>query len=127
MTVRALDSTGDIATSGAQFFSGYSALEVAQNVRTRLKLFTNEWFLNINEGTPWFDSAVAPGILGKNTRTAASREAVIRRRIFLSPGMAGMTSFKVDYDLATRSLSVQAGTISKSGEQSAITYVQAPI
>lgn len=127
MTVRALDSTGDIVTSGVQFFSGYSALEVAQNVRTRLKLFTNEWFLNINEGTPWFDSASAPGILGKNTRTAASREAVIRRRILLSPGMAGMTSFSVNYDLATRLLTVQAGTISQSGEQSAITYTQAPI
>lgn len=127
MTVRALDSTGDIVTRGVQFFSGYSAEEVAQNVRTRLKLFTNEWFLNINEGTPWFDSASSPGILGKNTRTAASREAVIRRRIFLSPGMAGMTSFKADYNLATRSLSVEAGTISKSGEKSAITYVQAPI
>lgn len=127
MTVRALDSSGDIVTSGEQFLTGYSAYEVAQNIRTRLKLFTNEWFLNIQAGTPWFDTTGSPGILGKNSRTASSREAVIRRRILLAPGVAGMTAFAVNYDLPTRMLTVQAGTISKSGQESETTFVQAPI
>lgn len=125
MTVRALSADGDIVTNVSQFLVTDSAPEVAQNVKTRLGLLTTEWFLDINDGTPWFDTPVSPGILGKNSRTEASRESVIRRRIMLSPGMAGMTSFKVDYDLATRKLTVQAGTISKSGEASAITYTQA--
>lgn len=121
MTVRKLDENGDLASGRDQFHNGYSAAEVAQNVRTRLKMFLGEWFLDTKDGTDWFG-----GVLGKGTRLA-SRESIIRRRILLTPGCSGMTAFSVTADPATRQLTVTATIVSKSGETADISYVQAVV
>lgn len=119
MTVRKLDANGDLALGPQKFLTGYSAEEVAQNVRTRLKFFLGEWFLDTSDGTDWFGS-----VLGKGSRLA-SREAVIRRRILLAPGCAGMTAFSVTSDPATRELTVSATIVSSNGDSADINYVQA--
>lgn len=121
MTVRKLDSGGDLALGKQQFLTGYSAEEVAQNVRTRLNFFLGEWFLNTTDGTDWFGR-----VLGKGS-ALASRESVIRRRILLTPGCAGMTAFSVTMDIATRQLTVNASIVSSSGDSAEINYVQAVI
>ena len=59
MTVRRLDDNGDIATSGIQFIG--QAEEIAQTVKTRLKLFLGEYFRDINDGTPWFQQILGKG------------------------------------------------------------------
>ncbi|MNE73460.1 hypothetical protein D3C80_1694720 [compost metagenome] len=94
---------------------------MAQNVRTRLKFFLGEWFLDTTDGTDWFG-----GVLGKGSRLA-TRESIIRRRILLTPGCAGMTSFSVTSDPTTRRLTVTASIISESGESAEINYVQAVV
>lgn len=119
MTVRLLDANGDLALGGTQLISGYTAEEVAQNVRTRLKFFLGEWFLNTADGTDWFG-----GVLGKGSRLA-TRESIIRRRILLTPGCVGMTSFSVTSDPVTRLLTVTATITSASGESADINFVQA--
>ncbi|CAI8993172.1 hypothetical protein [Pseudomonas sp. IT-P218] len=121
MTVRKLDADGDLALGAQEFLSGYSAEEVAQNVRTRLKFFLGEWFLDTTDGTDWFG-----GVLGKGS-VLSSRESVIRRRILLTPGCAGMTAFSVTTDIATRELTVSATIVSQSGDSAEIQYVQAVI
>lgn len=119
MTVRKLDADGDLALGPQEFLTGYTAEEVAQNVVTRLKFFLGEWFLNTADGTDWFGS-----VLGKGS-ALVSRESVIRRRILLTPGCAGMTAFSVTTDIATRELSVSASIVSASGDTAEINYVQA--
>jgi hypothetical protein len=119
MTVRKLDADGDLALGQDKLITGYTAEEVAQNVRTRLKFFLGEWFLNTADGTDWFG-----GVLGKGS-ALASREAVIRARILLAPGCAGMTSFSITTDIATRELTVTATIVSESGGSADINYVQA--
>jgi hypothetical protein len=126
MTVRALDENGDIVTSGRQFLSGGSAAEAAQNVNTRLKFFTGEWFLDIQDGTPWFPQVNRFGILGKGG-TLSQKEAIIRRRILLAPAVAGMSKFQIDYEPITRQLSVVAGIISTSSESTDLVFTQAAI
>lgn len=121
MTVRKLDASGDLAMGQEKFITGYTAEEVAQNVRTRLKFFLGEWFLNINDGTDWFG-----GVLGKGSRLA-TRESIIRRRILLTPGCVGMTAFSVTAEPTTRMLTVTASIISESGESAEINYVQAVV
>lgn len=121
MTVRKLDADGDLALGKEEFLTGYSAEEVAQNVVTRLKFFLGEWFLDTADGTDWFGS-----VLGKGS-ALASRESVIRRRILLTPGCAGMTAFSVTADIATRQLTVSASIVSSSGDSAEINYVQAVI
>lgn len=119
MTVRRLDADGDLALGQRKFLTGYSAEEVAQNVITRLKFFLAEWFLDTGDGTDWFGS-----VLGKGS-ALASRESVIRRRILLTPGCAGMTAFSLTSDVGTRELTVSTTIISESGETTEINYVQA--
>jgi hypothetical protein len=100
MTVRRLQDDGDIATSGTQFISG--ADEIAQTIKTRLKLFLGEYFRNILEGTPWFEQ-----ILGK-AQSLDVAEATIRQRIAQTNGVVSIFRFETDFDLITRKYSVAA-------------------
>lgn len=109
MTVRKLDDSGDIVTSGVQFITERD--EIAQTVQTRLRLFLGEYFRDITEGTPWFDDG---GILGKGI-TNSQREAILRNRIIGTPGVIRLTSFSTSFDLATRVYSVTAGILTKYG------------
>ena len=107
MTVRALDENGDIVTSGQQFIGGVD--EIAQTVSTRLKLFLGEYFRNITDGTPWFEQ-----ILGKGP-SLESREAAIKNRIIRTEGVTRLVSFSTDFDLDTRTYSVNAGILTPFG------------
>lgn len=109
MTVRKIDpETGDIVTSGTQFITGVD--EIAQTVKTRLGLFLGEYFRDITEGTPWWES-----ILGKEG-TLSSKEAVLKNRILRTEGVTGLTSFSTEFDLATRQYTVKAGVLTIYGE-----------
>lgn len=108
MTVRLLDESGDIVTSGTQFTGG--ALEVAQTVKTRLRLYLGENFRDIQDGTPWWES-----ILGKEG-TLSSKEAIIRNRIIRTDGVTRIISFTTDFVISTRAYSVKVGILTKYGE-----------
>ena len=107
MTVRLLDENGDIVTSGVQFTSAVE--EVAQTVKTRLRLFKGENFRDITDGTPWWES-----ILGKEG-TLSSKEAIIKNRIIRTDGVIRLVSFSTDFDIATRVYTVNAGILTEYG------------
>ena len=109
MTVRLLDpETGDIATSGVQFAT--ETVEVAQTVKTRLQLFLGEYFRDITDGTPWWES-----ILGKEG-TLSSKEAAIKNRIIRTDGVTQILSFDTDFDINTRAYTVTAAILTIYGE-----------
>jgi hypothetical protein len=108
MTVRKLDSDGDIATSGQQFV--YSQEEIAQTIKTRLYLFVGEYFRDMTEGTDWFGKILGKG---KGLQTA---EATIRRRIAQTDGVLSIAEFNTDFDLPTRTLSVSCGVVTPYGQ-----------
>ena len=110
MTVRRLDSNGDISTRGQQFITGQE--EIAQTISTRLKLFLGEYFRDINDGTPWFQN-----ILGKG-QGLNQREAIIRRRISQTDGVRQITSFNADFDLPTREYKIDVSVLTEFGEVS---------
>lgn len=111
MTVRRLDPvTGDIVTKGRQFITGnLSQEEIAQNIRTRLRLFYGEYFRNIKDGTPWFQI-----ILDKNA-TFAQRDSAIKRRIIQTDGVLQLVKFTTDYDLNSRGFTVSAEILTALG------------
>ena len=114
MTVRLIDpETGDIVTSGRQFTTG--AEEVAQTVKTRLRLFLGEYFRDINDGTPWWES-----IMGKDG-TLSSKEAIIKNRIIRTEGVVRILSFGTEFDLATRKYTIKADILTKYGEINLVT------
>lgn len=112
MTTRAFKD-GDLVTRGNLHYQGLGPEEVGQNVRTRLKLFMNEWFLDLEEGTPWWPEN-RDAILGKTT-TLSSKEATLKRRILMTPALAYLTAFSMDFDRAARRLTVSCDIISQSG------------
>jgi len=108
MTVRLIDpDTGDIVTSGDQFISGVE--EIAQTVKTRLRLFLGEYFRDVTDGTPWWES-----ILGKDG-TLSSKEAIIKSRILRTDGVVRLVSFSTDFDINTRVYTVNAGILTTFG------------
>ena len=109
MKVRRLDESGDLITRGKMFLSGREA--IAQTVVTRLKLFLGEFFRDVTDGTPWFQQ-----ILGKFENLNAV-EALLRNRIARSPGVIRLLSFALQFDLDSRTLSVQAQVLTQYGEQ----------
>lgn len=108
MTVRALDPvTGDIITHGAQFVTGLD--EIVQGIQTRLKLFMGEYFRNITEGTPWFQT-----ILGKGG-TFTSKEAAIRNRILRSKGVTEILALQANFDIDSRTYSISVSILTTYG------------
>ena len=80
MRVRKQDANGDVifGHGGADYYVN-SPDAVALAIKTRLLLFTGEWFLDLSEGTPW-----ATRVLGKG-RTGY--DAVIKARILGTEGV----------------------------------------
>ncbi len=110
MTVRKLDPiTGDIVTSGVQFITERE--EVAQTIATRLRLFLGEYFRDITDGTPWFES-----VLGKN-KSLPQTDAVLKRRIQQTEKVIQVLSFESGYNIDTREYSVNAEVLTNFGRE----------
>lgn len=71
----------------------------AQAVQTRLALFSNEWFLDLADGTAWNGQ-----VLGKYTKD--QYDAVIRDRILGTPGVTQIDSYASTFNSTTRLLTV---------------------
>src|SRR5690606_15887722 len=103
-----LDESGDLVTRGRMFLTERAA--IAQTVVTRLKLFLGEYFRDVTDGTPWFQQ-----ILGKPENLNAV-EAILRNRIARTPGVVRLLSFELQFDLDSRTLSVQAQVLTQYGD-----------
>lgn len=108
MTVRRLDENGDIVTSGVQFISERE--EIAQTIRTRLRLFFGEYFRDSQDGTPWFEQ-----VLGKGS-TLTNTDAAIKRRIVQTPNVLQILTYDADYDINTRQYDVTGSVLTTFGE-----------
>ena len=73
----------------------------AQAVKTRLRLFTPEWFLDVEEGTPYNTR-----VLGKYTRN--QYEQAIKARIVQTEGVLSIDEFSSAIDDDRRAMTVDA-------------------
>lgn len=102
MKYRKLDSAGDYTLgSGADFFVN-SPEAVAQAVKTRLALWTGEWFVDVTDGTPWDTEILGKRLQSKNPDSA------IKRRILETDGVLEITDYTSAFDGETRKFSVTA-------------------
>lgn len=100
MRNRRLSATGDyVFGQGPSEFLVNTPAAVAQAVLTRLKLATGEWFLDLNEGTPY-----STQILGENTQPLYDQ--AIRDRILGTQGVTSIESYVSILDTTTRALTV---------------------
>jgi hypothetical protein len=102
MRYRKLTADGDYSFGASQLDFWRDVPEaVGQAVQTRLLLWLGEWFLNIDEGTPFM-----LGILGKHSKESA--DITLQDRVNGTQGMVGIDQFESDLDGETRGLTVSA-------------------
>ena len=100
MRVRTLSPVGDMTFGqGSANFLVNSPAAVAQNIKTRLGLWTKEWFLDLTAGTPW-----STRVLGEHT--GSLYDNAIIGRVLGTPGVVSIVSYASTLDPGTRILSV---------------------
>lgn len=104
-----LDSDGDLVVgTDLSLSSGLAA--IVQGVRIRTQTFRGEWFLDLDHGVPWFTD-----ILGQKYNEIRVR-AAFRDAILDTPGIASLTSLRVDFSAGTRLLTVAWEAKSEFGD-----------
>ena len=100
MRYRKLDENNDYSFGNGQndFYRDVPEA-VAQSVKTRLLLWLGEWFLNIEEGTPFMQS-----ILGKYSKAVA--DTAIQDRVLATTGVTDISDYESILDPDQRAMSV---------------------
>lgn len=102
--------THDLAISNNKLSLISGADEVTQRLRSRLKMFRGEWFLDLNKGVPYRTEVFVKGI---STERIAS---AIKREILTTPGVLQLLSYSQSLDGASRLLSVDFQVLTSDGE-----------
>lgn len=98
----ALDANGDLDTSTGDLRLLGDQDAVVQDIDTRLGFFRGEWFLDLDEGVPYYEE-----ILVKNPRLNVVR-AILTEAMLGSPLVTEVNDLTLDYDAASRTLDVTA-------------------
>lgn len=96
----ALDNSHDIKTGNLDIMLVDLAEQVRQQILIKLKLWTGEWFLDTEFGTPYL-----PSILGKQL-TLSGAVAAIRKSIMEVKGVRKIVDFSYNFDNSVRKLNV---------------------
>jgi len=105
MSVSGLTTAGDWRFGQGRAVYLKRSAEIRQNVITRLRSFTDDWFADINAGLPWLD------MLGtKNNQARILRE--VERTVLRTPGvqalerleLVGVTMREAEIRIAVRDI-----------------------
>ena len=91
MIGRALDSNNDLIVNDGRLKIVKDGAEIVQHVRTRLLFYLNEWFLDLNAGTPYFQQIFTKPVNLSNV------ESILKSRILNTPGVNRLIEFSMDY------------------------------
>jgi hypothetical protein len=103
-----VDHDLDLQLGQAYLIDATDAL--AQRLRIRFRFFLGEWFLNQNEGIPYFRD-----VFVKNP-SRALLTSLFRDVVLNTPGIASVQSFELEMDASARSLSVRFDALTSTGE-----------
>lgn len=100
MRYRKLSADGDYMFGNGQSDFWRDVPEaVGQAAMTRLQLWFGEWYLNVDEGTPYLQ-----GILGKHNKTVA--DITLQERVLNTQGATDLSDYESILNADTRRLSV---------------------
>lgn len=108
MIGRALDSNNDLIIQSGQLRLVEDGAEAVQHVRTRLQFYLEEWFLDLQAGTPYFQQIFT------KPANLANIEPIFKTRILGTPEVERLLEFSMDYEGG----SVRKLTVSFSAETS---------
>lgn len=108
-------SNHDIRIENGRIRIVHGAAEVAQRIKVALWHYQGEYFLDVEDGTPWYEQ-----ILG-NKNNADQVGLILRRRILGVPGVVRIEQFNLIFDPTGRDFSVSAKVIVDANGEQAIT------
>lgn len=114
MSAFALDTDHDIFVTAGQLSRVTEIDEVVQKITTQLLHFLGEWWLDLNSGTPWFQS-----ILGESP-SGGEAESILKNVITNTLGVTELIKFKADIDSA-RALAVTFEAATEFGPTGSVT------
>lgn len=82
---------------------------IAQDVRTRLRFFKGEWFLDERVGLPYYGT-----ILVKNPNMAVVK-SIYQKAIATTPGVESVTSLDLSLNIGTRTLRITFQAVTVEG------------
>lgn len=97
-----------VGPNGPEMISGIDG--VAQLALIAVRLFKEEWFLNLDAGMPWFQE-----ILGEKFDEALFR-ARLTETITAVPGVESIISLVIEFDASTRKATVTMKLRTKFGD-----------
>lgn len=110
MRYRKLDNNGDMVFGHSENDFLYDTPQTAaQAVLTRLKLWLGEWFLDVEDGTPY-----NAGMLGKHTKDSIDLE--MRQRIVETRGVTAINEYESTFNPDTRNFEIRATITTAFGE-----------
>jgi len=92
--------TNDLLITGLDLSVIKGADRVMQQILVKLKLWTGEWFLDTQFGTPYIDN-----VLGKQVSLAGA-VAALKKSILEVNDVSRLDSFKYSFDRQSRALAV---------------------
>lgn len=92
--------TNDLAIDGLNLSVAQGAERVRQQLLIKLNLWTSEWFLDTEFGTPYLDD-----ILGKQVSLNGAI-AALKNAIFEVADIDQITSFETNFDRSARKLTI---------------------
>lgn len=114
MISRTLNSNHDIFSQNGRVSFIQTVDEVAQHIKTRLLLFLGEWFLDVEEGTPWFEQIfIKPA-------DVVQVEVIIKNRILQTENVKELLTFDLEFNTVTRALSITFSCNTVYGETNEI-------
>lgn len=84
---------------------------IRQDIDTRLRTFLAEWFLDLRVGMPYFQK-----VLGQKPRLPILQSLFVRAVVETPGVLAPLNDFEIDFDGATRRLSVSFRCDTVEGE-----------
>ena len=98
--IKALDENNDIFLEDGQIHRIDDGAEVVQEVRSRLLLYLDEWFLDTSVGVDYF------GVIFVKPVDLSLVESELKSAIIDTENVSELISFELDFNSITRLLSV---------------------
>ncbi len=105
-----LDGSGDLAIEQDDLVLLEGGEAIRQDVQIRLRFFRGEWFLDTRIGVPYYEE-----ILGQKPRLTLIK-GIFRQAILSSPGIESISDLTLDFDRASRLLTVDFSADTITGE-----------
>ena len=100
MIGKALNGGNDIFVKNGSFATVEEGAQTVQHLRTRLRFYLGEWFLDLEAGVPYFQQIL------KKPFDIAKVETLLKSEILNTPDIEKLTRFESSFNGETRKLTI---------------------